>query len=221
MNVNLIAYTPNPDFVAGRAAAICVGGNLHDVEACAKALKGAMASGHMSVVEHVSFTFLIEGISRTALAQLTRHRLASFSVESQRYVENSGKDVVMPESIADDPVVAEEYEIMVHAAAAFYEGCLARGIPSEDARFGLLQGGTTRLIMTMNAREVLHFLELRCCNRAQWEIRNLADAMLNECRAVAPQIFDRVGCACMQGKPCPEGKKSCGQPRTLMEVLKR
>lgn len=221
MNVNLIAHTPNPDFVAGRAAAICVGGNLHDVETCAKALKGAMASGHVSVAEHASFTFLIEGISRVTLAQLTRHRLASFSVESQRYVENSGQSVVVPEDIATDPELAAKYEALVGKAAMFYEDCIRRGIRSEDARFGFLQGGTTRLIVTMNARELLHFLELRTCNRAQWEIRRLADEMLVECRAAAPLLFDRVGCACMQGKPCPEGKKCCGHPRTLEEVLER
>lgn len=221
MNVNLIAHTPDPDFVAGRAAAICVGGNLHDVECCANALKGAMASGHLSVVEHSGFTFYIEGISRTALAQLTRHRLASFSVESQRYVEGSGQATIAPESIAADPELAAEFEALVGRAAMFYEDCLAHGIPAEDARFGFLQGGTTRLVMTMNARELLHFFELRCCNRAQWEIRELADRMLVECRKAAPLIFAKVGCACMQGKPCPEGKKSCGQPRTLGEVLTR
>lgn len=219
MNVKLIAHTPNPDFITGRAAAICVGGNLHDVECCAKALKGAMASGHLSVTEHASFTFLIEGISRATLAQLTRHRLASFSVESQRYVENSGQPVVVPNDIAADPELVAEYEALVGRAAMFYEDCIRKGIPSEDARFGFLQGGTTQLIMTMNARELLHFFEMRCCNRAQWEIRNLADRMLVECRAAAPMLFEHVGCACMQGKPCPEGKKSCGQPRTPGEVL--
>lgn len=218
MNVKLIAHTPNPDFVAGRAAAICVGGNLHDVECCAKALKGAMASGHMSVAEHAVFTFLIEGVSRVTLAQLTRHRLASFSVESQRYVENSGRSVILPIGIASDPELAAKYVALHDKAAMFYEDCIKKGIPSEDARFGFLQGGITRLIVTMNARELLHFFELRTCNRAQWEIRRLADAMLTECRAAAPQLFERAGCACMQGKPCPEGKKSCGHPRTMEEV---
>lgn len=208
MNVCLIGHTMNPITVCGEAAAICTASDDY-----LGALRGALACGHESVIEHASFTFRIEGVSRVLLAQITRHRLASYSVESQRYVKGSGLSVVVPESIAADPELAEEFEIMAHAAAMFYEGCLAKGIEPEDARYGLLMGGATNLIMTMNARELLHFLELRTCNRAQWEIRRLADLMLAEVENAAPELFKRAGCACMQGKPCPEGKKSCGHPR--------
>ena len=208
MNVYLIGHTMNPITVCSEAAAICTASDDY-----LSALRGAVACGHESVVEHASFTFRIEGVSRVLLAQLTRHRLASFSVESQRYVKGSGLTTIVPAAIAADPELAEEFEIMVHAANMFYEGCLARGIEAEDARYGLLMGGTTQLVMTMNARELLHFLKLRTCNRAQWEIRELAERILLLCMDAAPELFKRAGCACMQGKPCPEGKKSCGKPR--------
>lgn len=212
MNVRLIANTPNPDFVAGRAATICVGGDLHNVNECNKALRGALRRGHESVVEHASFTFLVEGISRVTLAQLTRHRMASFSVESQRYVKGSGKDIKVPTSIMSDPELANEYVDMLNAACKFYDKCLEKGVESEDARYGLLQGGTTRLVMTMNARELRHFFKLRCCNRAQWEIRQLADEMLHQVKEVAPIIFENAGPGCVNHK-CPEGKNTCLKPR--------
>lgn len=216
MNVKLIAHTPRPDTLAGTAAAICVGGvggHIYNMNACAKALKGALASGHESIVEHVSFTFMVEGVSRVTLAQLTRHRIASYSVESQRYVENSGQSAIIPNSIASDPELAEAYETLVAHAVVFYEDCIQKGVPAEDARYGFLQGGTTRLLVTMNARELLHFFKLRTCNRAQWEIRRLADEMLRLVKPVAPIIFENAGPGCVTEGKCPEGKKTCGQPR--------
>lgn len=214
MIVHLIGHTVNPITVCGEAAAICT--NSDDYLG---ALRGAMACGHESVVEHASFTFRIEGVSRVLLAQLTRHRLASFSVESQRYVEGSGLSTILPASIAANPRLASMFSGMSECADVFYNACLTEGIPAEDARYGLLMGGTTQLVVTMNARELRHFFELRTCNRAQWEIRHLADLMLRECMTVAPELFKGAGCACMQGKPCPEGRKSCGHPRTLEEAL--
>ena len=163
------------------------------------------------MVEHNAFTFLVEGVSRVLLAQLTRHRLASFSVESQRYC-GANMDTVIPDSLAREGLV-DDIVNLKHTVAALYDKATALGVPEEDARFFTLQAGQTRLIMTMNARELRHFFALRCCNRAQWEIRELADMMLEQCREVAPQIFAKAGCACMQGKPCPEGKRSCGNPR--------
>lgn len=217
MKVSLIAHTPDPDYIAGMAAAICVGGDIYNVNECSKALKGALASGHVSVVEHTAFTFLVESSSRVNLAQHTRHRVASYSVESQRYVEGSGKSVIVPESIAANPKLAEAYMALVEHAAIFYEDCLEEGIDSEDARYGLLQGGTTRLIVTMNARELLHFFSLRCCNRAQWEIRRMADKMLRLVKPVAPIIFANAGPKCVTENKCPEGKKTCGKPRSKDE----
>lgn len=208
MNVCLIGHTMNPITVCGEAAAICTASDDY-----LGALRGALACGHESVIEHASFTFRIEGVSRVLLAQLTRHRIASFSVESQRYVKGSGRSAIVPPAIAADPDLAMAYEGLKAHADLFYEECLKLGIEPEDARYCLLMGGTTQLIVTMNARELLHFFELRTCNRAQWEIRNLADLMLTEVEHAAPELFKKAGAACMQGKPCPEGKKSCGHPR--------
>lgn len=217
MKVKLIAHTPEPDFLAGRAAAICVGGDIYNVNACKKALNGALKRGHVSVAEHATFTFLIEGISRVTLAQLTRHRMASYSVESQRYCEGSGQNVLMPDKIAANPGLAERYETLVRLVSDFYADCLEEDIPSEDARYGLLQGGTTKLVVTMNARELLHFFSLRCCNRAQWEIRHLADEMLRLVKPVAPIIFENAGPGCVVDGKCPEGKGTCGEPRERSE----
>ena len=211
MLVRLMSYTPDPDFVAGRAAAICVGGNIHDREACAKALRGALASGHESVIEHNAFTFLIEDVSRVLLAQLTRHRHASYSVQSQRYC-GANMDMVTPECMVSWELVDDLVKLR-RDAERLYRKAVDLGVPAEDARYFTLQGGKTKLILTMNARELKHFFSLRCCNRAQWEIRELADMMLEQCREVAPQIFAKAGCACMQDKPCPEGRRSCGHPR--------
>lgn len=208
MDVNVIGKTNFPEIICGIAAATCTrSGDFNG------ALRGALKSGHESVIEHASITIKIEGVSRVLLAQLTRHRLASFSVESQRYVSGSGMTVVVPESIAANPTMADAYGALNNAANAFYLSCLNNGIDPEDARYGLLMGGTTTVCMTMNFRELKHFLELRCCNRAQWEIRELADHIREKCLEIAPEIFKNSGCACMQGKPCPEGKKSCGHPR--------
>lgn len=211
MNVRLISHTLEPDFVAGRAAAICVGGNIHDAGACEKALKGALASGHESVVEHNAFTFLIEGVSRVLLAQLTRHRMAGYSVQSQRYC-GADMDMVIPESVGRWELLDDIVKLRKDAKK-LYDKAVDLGVPEEDARYFTMQGGKTRLIMTANARELRHIFALRCCNRAQWEIRELADMMLEECRQVAPVIFADAGCACMAGKPCPEGKRTCGKPR--------
>ena len=164
------------------------------------------------MAEHASFSFLVEGVSRATLAQLTRHRIASFSVESQRYVKGSGREVVAPGRIAAYPDLAERFEALAEKDALFYADCLERGILSEDARYGLLQAGTTRLVMTMNARELRHFFSLRCCNRAQWEIRGLADEMLRRVKRVAPVLFENAGPGCVTGV-CPEGGGSCTHPR--------
>lgn len=208
MTVLLMSHTDKPDLLCGRAAAMCTGYAGDPV----KALKGAMASGHESVAEHACFTFVIEGVSRVLLAQLTRHRLASFSVQSQRYCGCEPEDVIIPQSIRDKGFRGTMTMLLTRIAGT-YEALIEEGVPEEDARFVLPQGVTTRLMMTANARELRHFFSLRCCNRAQWEIRELADEMLRQCREVAPLLFADAGCACMAGKPCPEGSRCCGKPR--------
>lgn len=210
MNVSLIRYTPDPEALCGEAAAICTASE--DYQA---ALRGALTCGHDSVIEHAVFTFKVEGVSRILLAQLTRHRIASFGVESQRYVDMEGFAAIEPPSIVQNSTLFGEYLDLLCEIEGFYHKAKAFGIPKEDARYILPMATSTRLIVTMNARELMHFFELRCCNRAQWEIRKLADRMLAECRRVAPEIFGHAGCSCMQNKPCPEGRKSCKQPRNM------
>lgn len=209
MLVKLIRCTAAPEELCGEAAALCTGYEGNPLNA----LKGALSRGHESIAEHATFTFRIEGVSRALLAQLTRHRIASFSVQSQRYVDMEDMPVVVPPSIESDKVLYDEYRELMERVNSFYRWAVLRGVPKEDARYVTPQAACTKLIVTMNARELTHLFELRTCNRAQWEIRQMADLMLEECMVVAPELFKRAGCACMQGKPCPEGKGSCGKPR--------
>ena len=207
MNVTLIRYTPEPDKLCGEAAAICTGYTGDPL----KALRGALESGHESVAEHAGFTFRIEDVSRVLLAQLTRHRLASFSVQSQRYCGIS-YNMAMPESVRN--ASSHVYDVFLDAVESShkaYDWLVENGIPAEDARMVAPEGETTALMMTMNARELRHFFSLRCCNRAQWEIRELARRMLAECSVVAPELFKDAGPGCLRG-PCPEGKRGCGKP---------
>lgn len=209
MNVTLIRFTPEPDKLCGEAAALCTGYTGDPI----KALRDAMRSGHESVAEHAVFTFRIEGVSRSLLAQLTRHRLASFSVQSQRYC-GIPHNAVVPESVRKAPShVFRRYLSTIESSHKAFDWLVENGIPAEDARMVAPEGETTSLIMTMNARELRHFFSLRCCNRAQWEIRELAWRMLEACRAVAPELFNDAGPGCLRG-PCPEGKRSCGKPYT-------
>lgn len=203
MKVELIRYTVGADLLCGMAAALCTDFKGDPV----KALKGAMASGHESVCEHASFTFYIEGVSRVLLAQLTRHRLASFSVQSQRYCGCYPADVSLPDSFADKRFTGS-VNVVLNKIDDLYNAMVTEGIPEEDARFIIPQGITCKLMMTANARELRHFFALRTCNRAQWEIRELANEMLRQCKEVAPVLFADAGPGCVRGA-CPEGAKSC------------
>lgn len=203
MNVTLMRHTPAPEELCGYAAALCTGFEGYPL----KALKGALASGHESVAEHASFTFYIEGVSRVLLAQLTRHRIASFSVQSQRYCGCDPTDVIQPDSFEDKRFTGSVNAVL-RKVEDLYNAMVTEGIPEEDARFIVPQGVTCKLMMTMNARELRHFFSLRCCNRAQWEIRELAQEMLQQCKEVAPALFADAGAGCVRGA-CPEGAKSC------------
>lgn len=179
MNVRLIAHTPDPDHVAGMAAAMCTNSDNPQ-----KSLSVAIASGHESVLEHASFTFLIEDVSRVLLAQLTRHRIASFSVQSQRYC-GANLDTVIPVSMCDVNLMDEIVGVK-KAVRTLHEKAKSLGKPDEDIRYFVLQSGKTRLMMTMNGRELRHFLALRECNKAQWEIRELAKRVHRLCAWALP-----------------------------------
>ena len=220
LHVTLIAHTPEPEKIIAMASRTCYSAldldGLRDKAETADNIRRVLASGHTSVVEHASFTFGIEGVSRTLLAQITRHRLASFSVQSQRYVSVAGQEVfdyVCPPRIRGlGPAAQEKYLAQMKTMQRWYdEWTEALGEDAaEDARFVLPGAAATRMTVTMNARELLHFFSLRMCNRAQWEIRELAWQMYALVSPLAPSVFADAGPGCVRGA-CPEGKRSCGR----------
>ncbi len=174
-------------------------------------------SGHTSPVEHVTFTFAIEGISRALTHQLVRHRIASFSQQSQRYVDGSRFDYVVPPAIARNPAALARFEAFMDEVGSAYrdikellEADGRKGSKSnEDARFVLPQAAASKIVVTMNCRALLNFFEHRCCRRAQWEIRTVAEDMLGQCRAILPEIFRTAGAKCERLGYCPEGARFC------------
>jgi len=227
LQVTLLQYTPEPEKTCAVAARTCYSaldyGELTELvreKDQSAFLRRIVASGHLSVLEHASFTFGVSGVSRALLAQLTRHRIASFSVQSQRYVSLAeGFGYIIPPRIrALGPEAVAEFESQMGQMQAWYQGWqekLGAGEGSnEDARFVLPNACETHITVTMNARELLHFFSLRCCSRAQWEIRAMAKEMLRLCKAVAPVIFEAAGPGCVRGA-CPEGARSCGQAQQV------
>ena len=241
MKVVLLAHTPTPEQTVAAAARLCYSDT--DVEALRESISQEKAEqfvemlagfGHESPVEHVTFTFGIEGVSRSFLAQVTRHRIASFSVQSQRYVRQDHFVFVTPPAIAADPELLKAYESamqqsidsynqLADALAAKYvpeflaQGCSEKAARTkaekkaiEDARYVLPNACETKMVMTMNCRSLQNFFNLRCCNRAQWEIRAVADEMLRLVLPLAPHIFASAGPRCLVG-PCPEGRMCCGK----------
>jgi thymidylate synthase (FAD) len=237
LKVTLLRCTENPDELVAMGAKLCYSKATIDELAEGVQRKDQrgyiqkiVEMGHLSPIEHASFTFGVEGVSRSLLAQLTRHRLASYSVQSQRYVgqaqESGTFNYIIPPAIKSlGEGASAEYEKQMDQIQTWYNGwaeALEKGGASgegvnEDARFVLPNACETKLMLTMNARELLHFFQLRCCNRAQWEIRAMAWAMLNICMQKAPRIFTSAGPGCI-GDACPEGRMSCGKSQ---EVRKR
>jgi thymidylate synthase (FAD) len=227
MLVKLIHHTPNPEYAVALAARLCyspvsidtllekLSGN--DIKAF---LEKIMSLGHQSVLEHASFTFGIEGVSRVTTHQLVRHRIASFSQQSQRYVSHKDLfDAVVPPSIDANPLMKERFEDQLQSIHRFYSEMVESGIPAEDARYILPNATESKIMVTMNARELFHFFRLRCCERAQWEIRAMALEMLKIVKAVAPIIFANAGPACLAGD-CPEGRMTCGKSVEVRDFFK-
>ncbi len=217
MRVTILAHTPEPERVVAMAARLCYSAEgiaalqAGDPGSDRQLIAKIMALGHESVLEHASFTFGIEGVSRALSHQLVRHRIASFSQQSQRYVAfDRGFSYRVPPTIAAREELAREYQELMTTLAAFYGRLRQAGIPAEDARFVLPNGADTRLVMTMNARELHHFFRLRCCRRAQWEIRRLAIEILRQVKRAAPLLFQQAGPGCLAGS-CPEGELGCGE----------
>ncbi|MRR57354.1 MAG: FAD-dependent thymidylate synthase [Deltaproteobacteria bacterium] len=224
MLVTLIHHTPDPEQAVALAARLCYSpvsiGNLRERLSGSDIrgfLEKILSLGHLSVLEHASFTFGIEGISRVTTHQLVRHRVASFSQQSQRYVSHKDKfEVVVPPSVTANREMAERFADQVREIHRLYGEMVESGIPAEDARYILPNATETKIIVTMNARELFHFFRLRCCDRAQWEIRAMAVEMLKLVKTVAPVIFDKAGPGCLEGA-CPEGAMTCGRMAAVRE----
>ena len=218
IKVTLLEHTPEPERVVAMSARLCYSpsgaAELADKmtpEQVEKLVKKIVSMGHASTMEHVSFTFGVEGISRVLTHQLVRHRIASYSQQSQRYVAAHDFAYITPPSIASKPEAKEKFDALMAEIRKTYDEFVELGVPKEDARYVLANAAETKIVITMNARTLLHFFALRCCNRAQWEIRAMAYQMLQEVRKVAPLLFKNAGPSCVQLGMCPEGDMTCGK----------
>lgn len=215
MIVELLSYTRDADSICAAAGRSCYSpdsaAEINGTIDAEKTLTKIVGMGHHSVIEHASFTFSVQGVSRALTHQLVRHRIASFSQQSQRYVSMDEPSYITPPTIEEDRELKKKYDDLMMNIWDSYSKLLET-IPAEDARYVLPNGCTTNITITMNARELLHFFSLRCCNRAQWEIREMAERMMELCKTVSPTIFKDAGAPCVRG-PCPEGKLTCGHPK--------
>lgn len=242
MNVILLSHTPVPEYMVALAAKLCYSdatiNDLADKVAdsdVAKYLNMLTDLGHESPFEHVTFTFGIEGISRACSHQLVRHRIASYSQKSQRYVDEDTFEFIIPPAIRNADYgmqifgqamqnCMEEYRTLKAILVKYHKEHTFADLPAdeaqrkaeklanEDARFVLPNACSTSIIVTMNVRSLWNFFKHRCCNRAQWEIREVANQMLERCSAVAPNLFRYAGPACFSTGKCPEGRMTCGHP---------
>lgn len=244
MKVKIIAYTPNPEEVVASAAKLCyskvgvdeIQENLTE-EGIEKFVSMLSAIGHHSPLEHCTFTFAVEGISRACSHQLVRHRIASYSQQSQRYVKLDKFDYIIPTAIENNEFAKDIFLNAMEQDKKAYNGIVEElmneyiassgytlaSIPRseynkleklaiEDARYVFPNACETKIVFTMNVRTLMNFFTHRCCDRAQWEIRDLANEMLIQVKEIAPTLFKKAGASCVRGK-CPEGSMSCGNPK--------
>ncbi len=249
IKVTLLEHTPEPEKLVATAAKLCYSSS--DISSLRDGLSDEkikdfinmlVSVGHESVMEHVSFTFGIEGISRACSHQLVRHRIASYSQKSQRYVNENGFEFVTPPAVEELPEAKQEYNRVIGIITESYEkianmltekhkadfiaqgldeknaASKARKLANEDARFLLPNACETKIVVTMNVRSLFNFFRHRCCNRAQWEIREVAVQMLRLCLEAAPNIFSNAGPSCAATGKCPEGNMSCGK---MQEVVRK
>lgn len=217
MKVTLLNHSPEPEKMIAAAARLCY--TSKEIDELLEGLTEEKVDifidkltslGHESPLEHVTFTFGIEGISRACSHQLVRHRIASYSQKSQRYVDENGFSYVIPKTIIDSGMECI-YDSLMFQIEEIYKDLKAAGVPKEDARMVLPNACTTSIIVTMNVRSLLNFFKHRVCNRAQWEIQELAIEMLKICKKISPKLFAKAGASCMYGS-CSEGSMSCGKP---------
>lgn len=225
MMVKLVRHTPEPERTVAMSARLCyspIGAaqleeKISDEQA-SNLVRKLVSMGHLSTLEHVTFTFAIEGVSRVLTHQLVRHRIASYSQQSQRYVKEHDFETIVPASIASKPEAKAKFDKLMTEIQAMYDEFIALDIPAEDARYILPNATETKIVCTFNARSLLNFFSLRCCTRAQWEIRALANEMLRQCQAVAPVIFENAGPTCVSEGVCHEGAMSCGRLQAILAV---
>lgn len=241
LKVKLIQYTPEPEKTIAAAAKLCYSAVGVDKimdklteENTEKFLNMLMSYGHMSPIEHINFTFAIEGVSRSLTHQLVRHRIASYSQQSQRYVRLNQFEYIVPPTIESDKETKSIYIKAMEESQKAYDKIVIRlkdkyikeGIGEkiaekkaiEDARYVFPNACETKVIFTMNARTLMNFFHHRCCDRAQWEIRELANEMVKQVREVAPILFKKAGPSCVSG-PCPEGAMTCGKLKEMRELF--
>ncbi|TLN05311.1 FAD-dependent thymidylate synthase [bacterium] len=227
LSVEILAHTPTPERAVAVAARLCY--SPRSVSELAEALTDAeveklvgkiTSMGHFSTLEHAVFTFGIDGISRACSHQLVRHRVASYSQQSQRYVELKKVEAVIPPSISKSKKSRALFEKKLEEIWKLYGELVEGGVPAEDARYILPNACETKIVVTMNARELHHFFALRLCTRAQWEIREMAKEMYRAAYAVSPLLFSGAGPGCVRGK-CTEGEYCCGQQKKVRAELKK
>jgi len=220
----LIDYTENPEKNVALAARLCYSKDgAEELEAkmsqedMNNLVRKVVGMGHLSTLEHTYFYFHVV-CSRVTSHQLVRHRIgASYSQRSQRYVQEDNFDYIMPPKIAEDPEAAQDFKEWMEKGREMYNNMIEQGIPEEDARF-VLPTVKTNLMVSFNARSLHHFFNLRCCERAQWEIRSIADQMLKQVKEVAPVLFENAGPPCVSKGRCPEGEYTCGR---INEIQKK
>jgi len=250
LKVRLLSHTPDAEKLVATAAKLCYSSS--DIESLRDGLTEdkvesfidmIVSIGHESVLEHVSFTFGIEGISRACSHQLVRHRIASYSQKSQRYVNENGFEFITPPAIEELPEAKSEFDRTINEITKSYEKLAAlltekhtaefikqgmdekaarskaSKLANEDARFVLPNACETKIVVTMNVRSLFNFFRHRCCNRAQWEIRAVANEMLRQCLETAPHLFAHAGPSCVAEGKCPEGKMTCGKINEVREYF--
>lgn len=214
LKVKLLRHTADSELLCGAAASTTIKNGRPseilakiDIETAKRKIRQVTGYGHTSVIEHASFTFSVEDVSRAMTHQLVRHRIASYTQQSQRYVAyDTIEKYVTPPNIAHNAEAKKVFDETLERISDAYQKLLKMTIPKEDARFILPNAAKTNIMVTMNARELRHFFNLRCCARAQWEIREVATEMLKQAKKAAPALFENSGPACVELGYCPEGK---------------
>ena len=223
MRVSLVSYTMDPEITCAKCASVSwrrMGMKDLTLDDARDIIRRVLMCGHESVIEHASFCFFVEGVSRSLSHQLVRHRIASYTQQSMRYVDLTALEryFIRPKSIAKIDELNEQFDNIMTRCKNAYNFLIERGIPAEDARFVLPIGTQTKIAITMNARELQHFFALRCCLRSQWEIRELANRMLKICKSIAPSIFEKAGPSCVKLGYCPEADLGCGKLEQMLKM---